>query len=351
MANPPHTPLVGTPKLRPGDRVAVLSPSHGSPAQFPHVYEQGLARLRDELGLVPVEFPTTRAAHARAEDRARDIEAAFADPSIRAVFATIGGDDQITVVPHLDPAVLRADPKPFFGYSDNTNLLNALFHAGVASCHGGSVMVHLARGGATHPATMDSLRAALFTDGWYELSPAAESGDEVLNWADPAALGRTAPLEPADGWHWHGPGTVVEGPCWGGNLEIISWLLQADRVGPTEAFAGHVLLIETSEEMPPAEEVFRMLRNMGERGLLGQFAAILVGRAKAWNFDRRNDAAAKAAYRDAQRAAVLRAVAAYNPGAVLVFDLDIGHTDPQLIVPIGKPVRVDAVARRVSVHY
>lgn len=343
--------MVGTPKPRPGDRVAVLSPSHGSPAQFPHVYEQGLARLRDELGLVPVEYPTTRAEHASAADRARDLEAAFADPSIRAVLATIGGEDQITVVAHLDPAVLRADPKPFFGYSDNTNLLNALFHAGVVSYHGGSVMVHLGRGGSTHPATLDSLRAALFTEGWYELSPATESGDEVLNWSDPAALTRTSPLEPVGGWHWYGPSAVVEGPCWGGNLEIISWLLQADRVGPAEAFAGHVLLIETSEEMPPATEVFRVLRNMGERGLLGKFGAILVGRAKAWNFDRRNDATAKAAYRDEQRAAVLRAVRTYAPAAVLVFDLDVGHTDPQLIVPIGNPVRVDAVDRRISVYY
>lgn len=40
--------------------MAVLSPSAGLPAVFPHVYELGLRRLRDELGLVPVEFPTTR---------------------------------------------------------------------------------------------------------------------------------------------------------------------------------------------------------------------------------------------------------------------------------------------------
>ena len=53
---------------------------------------------------------------------ARQLHAAFADPGIRAVLATIGGDDQITVVPHLDPAVLTADPKPFLGYSDNTLL-------------------------------------------------------------------------------------------------------------------------------------------------------------------------------------------------------------------------------------
>lgn len=109
------------PKPRPGDRIAVLSPSAGLPAVFPDVYELGLTRLRDEFGLVPVEFPTTRAAAATPRERARDITAAFADPSIAAVIASIGGDDQITVLRHLDDEVIRANPKPFFGFSDNTD--------------------------------------------------------------------------------------------------------------------------------------------------------------------------------------------------------------------------------------
>ena len=118
-------------KPKPGDRVAVISPSAGLPAVYPDVYEMGLRRLRDDFGLEPVEFPTTRAVGAPARDRARDVEAAFRDPSVTAVLATIGGDDLIAVVPHIDPAVLRANPKPFFGYSDNTNLLHLLYTQGV----------------------------------------------------------------------------------------------------------------------------------------------------------------------------------------------------------------------------
>ena len=56
-------------------------------------------------------------------ERAADIHAAFADPGIKAVIASIGGDDQITVLPYLDRELIRANPKPFFGMSDNTNLL------------------------------------------------------------------------------------------------------------------------------------------------------------------------------------------------------------------------------------
>src|SRR5262249_28761874 len=110
-------------KLSPGDPVAVVSPSWAAPGRSPGVHEVAMRRLKEEVGLEPVEYPTTRQLGASPQARAGDLMSAFADPSIKAVLATIGGDDQITVLPFLDPAVVAANPKAFFGYSDNTNLL------------------------------------------------------------------------------------------------------------------------------------------------------------------------------------------------------------------------------------
>ena len=118
-------------KARAGDKVAVLSPSFAAPGLAPAVHEQALERLVALTGLVPVEFPTTRLLGASPRQRAADLNAAFADPEIRAVLATIGGEDQITVIPHLDAGLVVADPKPFLGYSDNTNLLNWLWNLGI----------------------------------------------------------------------------------------------------------------------------------------------------------------------------------------------------------------------------
>ncbi|NGM12200.1 S66 family peptidase [Verrucosispora sioxanthis] len=345
------TSLVEPPKPRPGDRVAIVSPSAGLPGLFPHVYELGLRRLRAEYGLEPVEYPTTRIMGADPRDRARDLTAAFADPTITAVLATVGGDDLITVTPHLDDEVLRANPKPYFGYSDNTNVLNHLHRLGVVSYHGGSVLVHLGRPGALHPLSADSLRAALFGSDWYDLTPAAQWGDEPNDWNDPASLAAEPVMFPGTGWRWQGPAKVVEGRTWGGNLEVLHWLLAADRVAPAATLAGSVFLLETSEELPPAVEVYRMLRNLGERGLLDGFPAALVGRAKAWEFGRRLTPPEKKAYAEDQRAAVTRAFAEYATDTVLVFDVDFGHTDPQLIIPYGGEVRVDAVRQRISVRY
>ncbi|MFI1097772.1 S66 peptidase family protein [Streptomyces sp. NPDC020917] len=339
-------------KPRPGDRIAVVSPGAGLPGLFPMPYELGLRRLKEEFGLEAVEYPTTRRMGSSPQERAADLHAAFADPDIAAVFASIGGDDEITVLPYLDRDLLRAHPKPFFGYSDNTNLLAFLWNLGITGYHGGSVMVELGRPGAMHPLTLESLKAALLGSGPYELTAAAESGDVNRPWQDPATFASEPRLSPAGGWTWHRPDRVVEGTSWGGNLEILGWLLMADReIRPVEEYRGCVLFLETSEEMPSAAEVYRTLRNMGERGLLRQFPALLMGRAKSWSFEHPLDPEAGARYRDEQREAVLRALREYAPETMAVFDVDLGHTDPQLVVPYGGTVRVDGPARRITVTY
>jgi len=340
------------PKVKAGDRVAVVSPSFAAPGMFPDRHEQAMGRIVSEFGLEPVEYPTTRKLHATPAERAADLTAAWSDPSIRAVFATIGGDDQITVLPHLDPAPFRADPKPFFGYSDNTNLLNWLWRHGMAGYHGGSTQVHLGEGGGIDAVHERSLRAALFERVDLEIHPVEVYSDEELNWADPASLTESGPTMPSDGWVWHRPDRVVTAPTWGGNLEILHWNLAADRwIRPVADYAGHILLLETSEEMPPAQEVFRMLRNAGERGLLGQFPAVLVATAKASNLGHRPPAEQRRKYRDEQREAVLRALAVYHPDAMAVFGIDFGHTAPQWILPYGGRLTVDGPGRRITAHY
>ena len=112
-----------------------------------------------------------------------------------------------------------------------------------------------------------------------------------------------------------------------------------------------MLLLETSEEMPGAIEVERILRSFGERGLLRSFAGVLVGRPKAWSFERPLGGDEKAVYRRDQRVAIERAFAEYGNDPLIVFDVDFGHTDPQLVIPIGGRVRIDGPGRRILVTY
>ena len=343
--------MLSAPKLLPGDRVAVLSPAFAAPAVAPALHEQAMQRLRELTGLVPVEYPTTRELDATPQARAADVNAAFADPGIRAILATIGGDDQVLVVPHLDPALPVADPKPFVGYSDNTNILNWLWGLGVRGYYGGSTAVHLGPGPAVDDIHLRSLRALLLDGGTMEIFEPGESEDVGRRWADPLALTEFGDRVATEEWTWAGPAVRVTGRTWGGCLEVIDGLALADRLPDVEALAGGILLLETSEERPPASWVARWLRGLGERGVLGAVAGVVVARPPVSDFDFHPSPADAAALRAGQRDAVLDQVARYNPDAVVCVGPPFGHTRPQWILPYGGIMVLDGGARTITAEY
>jgi muramoyltetrapeptide carboxypeptidase LdcA involved in peptidoglycan recycling len=343
--------LVHPPKARAGQSVAVVSPSFAAPERFPAVHAQAMRRLSEVTGLVPVEYPSTRRSSTPSE-RARDLNAAFADPQIRAVLAVIGGEDQITVVPHLDPALARADPKPFLGYSDNTNILNWLWCNGIAGFYGGSTQVHLGAGPGVDTAHAATLRAALLTGEQLEITDPGESEDLGRPWDEPAALVEYGDREPTEPWTWAGPSRSVTGRTWGGCIEVIQWLLAAGRF-PTDpaVLDGAVLLLETSEELIPAREFGWILRSLGERGMLAAVDAVLVARPAASDHDRPSSAIERAAHRAAQRDAAIEIVGRYSPDAIVCVGIPFGHTRPQLILPYGGTITIDSAARRIWADY
>ena len=335
-------------KARPGDKVAVISPSFAAPGVAPAVHEQALRRLAQATGLVPVEYPTTRQVGASAQDRAADLNAAFGDPEIRAVLATIGGEDQITVVPHLDADAVRADPKPYLGYSDNTNILSWLWTQGVAGFYGGSTQVHLGPGPALDSCHEAALKAALLTGGLLEITEPGQSEDFGKDWSDPAALTENGDREATEPWTWSGPKASITGRTWGGCIEVVQWILTAGRF-PADpgVLEGGVLLLESSEELISVQEFGWILRSLGERGLLEAVNGVLVARPPASSFERRPDAAGRAAYRAAQRDAALEIINRYNPHAVVCVGIPFGHTRPQWILPYGGQVTIDGTQQQV----
>jgi muramoyltetrapeptide carboxypeptidase LdcA involved in peptidoglycan recycling len=339
-------------KPRAGDRVAVLSPSSALPAIFPAPFELGIRRLEERYEVTAVEFPTTRKWESSPAERADDLHAAFADPEITAILTSIGGNDQIKVLRHLDADLLRANPKPFFGSSDNTNLCHFLFNLDIVSYYGGAVMTTLGRGGAMNPHDEESFTQAFLGSGWYDLRPAEAFSDMSLDWADPANLEREPEMLPGAGWQWHGGNQSVEGRLWGGCLEIVDYQLRAGRyLLDDAAYDGCVLYLETSEELPTAQYVGEVLMCLGERGLLQRFRGLLMGRPRGWRFGTPNDEEFRASYVESQHRAVLGAMAEYSPDVPVVLDVDFGHTDPQLVMPHGGDCRIDPGAASVRVRY
>ena len=133
---------------------------------------------------------------------------------------------------------------------------------------------------------------------------------------------------------------------------MIQWILTAGRFPADPAVLnGGVLLLETSEELIPAREFSRILRSMGERGLLSAIEAVVVARPPTSDFTVQPTAAERRAKRDEQRDAAFAVIERYNPDAVVVVGPPFGHTRPQWIVPYGGAMTVDGSAKKLFADY
>lgn len=112
--------------VRPGDRVALVAPAGPAPDhQITAAVDLVLS-----WGLAPITYPSATAAHERADYlsgadqvRAADVQQAWCDPDIAAVFCIRGGYGTVRILDLLDrEAMAAATPKPVFGSSDITAL-------------------------------------------------------------------------------------------------------------------------------------------------------------------------------------------------------------------------------------
>ena len=327
--------------LVPGDRVAVLSPSWGGPSAFPHVYEHGLVVLR-EWGLEVCEYPSTRADPQQlasdAQSRADDLNSAFADPSIRAIFASIGGDDSIRLLPFLDEAVIAANPKILMGYSDTTTLLAAVRRFGMVTFHGPAIMAGFSQMAGLPPAYAAHVHDLLFESGpAYVYVPYEGYVEGYPDWRDPANVGRANELLPDDGWRaLQGTGQVT-GELFGGCLEVLDWLRGTSAWPVGDEWAGRLLFFEPSDEKPTPLQVARILRSFGVLGIFDQVTGILVGRA------RDHSAEEKSALEETIRMVIREEFG--RPSLPIVANLPFGHTDPQWVLPQGVRAELDVDAR------
>ncbi|WP_244445176.1 S66 peptidase family protein [Microvirga sp. BSC39] len=340
-------PPVKPQALRAGDRVAIVSTSWGGPAVFPHRYEAGKRYLANAFGLVPVEMP-----HALSEAdwldrnpkaRAEDINAAFADPSIRGVIASIGGDDAIRLIPHVDLGLIARNPKVFLGYSDPTVLHFGCLKAGLCSFYGPTIMSGFGENGGMHAYAENALRKAVFeTAPIGEIEPNRQGWTvEHLPWKDPENQNRRRRLTPSTGPRTlQGTGTV-QGHLIGGCAEVLEMLKGSDWWPPLDYWDGAILFYETSEEAPAAVQVLRWLRNFAAQGILHRLSGIVLGRPGGQTDE---------AYRQEQERAVLRALDEAGLQHLPVLgELDFGHTDPIATLPYGAVAEIDCRRSRLSV--
>ncbi len=332
-------------RLRPGDTVAVLSPSWGGPSVFPHIYDLGVRNLEALLGVRVRAYPTALMAneelYANPERRADDLSAAFADPEVKAIFATIGGDDSVRTLPYLDLPRILANPKILMGYSDTTTLTSYLSSNGMVTFNGPSIMAGFAQlrhqpagfGEHVRHVLMEPERPVIY-------EPFTHWSDGYCEWQTPGYDGELGELRPnGDAWRWLQGEAPATGRLFGGCIEVLEFLKGTEFWPPLKFFSDKILFFETSEDKPPVNQVMYFLRNYGSMGVLERISAILFGRARSYS-DEEKDALYE----------MIRRVIGFEFGRTdipIVANLDFGHTDPQWIIPQGVLAEVDPDARHI----
>jgi muramoyltetrapeptide carboxypeptidase LdcA involved in peptidoglycan recycling len=340
-------PMIKPKKLQPGDKVAAISLSWGGPGTFPDRYETGKQQFQQEFDLAVVETPHALRdeewLHKHPQARADDLMQAFADPAIKAIISTIGGDDSIRLFPYLDLNVIRDNPKIYMGYSDATTTHLACFQAGLVSFYGPTMMAEFAENGGIFPYVAGSVRKTLFTSAPSGvIEPATSWTVERLDWADPANQSRKRTLTSSSGWKFIQGTGIHRGPLLGGCLDVLEFLRGTDLWPEPSAWQRAILFLETSEDAPPPSALKYALRSYASMGILKGLSGILFGRpggnVSPQKFDEYDD--------------VLRLVVTEEEGLSdlpIVTHMDFGHTDPKFILPVGVQAQIDCDTQQFSI--
>ena len=290
--------------LRPGDRLAIVSPA--SPC-VREEFDRGVDEIR-RLGFEPVYddsvFARQRYVSGPAAVRAEAIHEAWRDPSVAGLIAVRGGYGSAQVLPLLDRDEARRACKPFIGYSDLTAMLTFLtLGCNLVAFHGPMLAGRLGRGAEGYDA--DSFVSAL---------------------CRPEPMGEIAP-----------PGLEsirrgeAAGPLLGGTL---TQLLAS--FGTPFAFAppaGYVLFLVEVGERP--YRLDRMVTQLRQAGLLASASAVVIGELPRCD-EPTGDPTARA---------VMAELFADFPGPVVI-GFPSGHTmTPAMTLPFGVRARVVADAR------
>lgn len=293
--------LVKPRALTAGARLAVLSPAS---TPKPDLVQQGVDRL-NALG-----YQATVGAHAldrgplyyagTREQRLEDIHTAFADPAIDGILCSRGGWGSAELLPFLDAALIRANPKVFVGYSDHTALHCWLQkEANLGTFYGPMVAADFAR----------------------------EGGVDLASWKHGFAGDRSWSVGEAEGLRVLRGRGKAEGRLTGGCLSILTEGLGTPYA--LEILADSILFLEDIGTKPYQWD--RMLLHLRYAGILERVRGIVFG-------DMRQCVATED--QDYLERAILHSLREFE--GPIAIGLRCGHVyGANVTLPLGVSVRLD----------
>lgn len=116
--------------MKQGDKAGIVCCSNGLSKDRRNDVEK-LAQILTEIGITPVisDYIYVRSAvfSGTGRERAQALMHFYAEEEVEAVFDISGGDIANEILPYLNFDVIKGHPRQFWGYSDLTTILNAIY--------------------------------------------------------------------------------------------------------------------------------------------------------------------------------------------------------------------------------
>ena len=296
-------------RLQKGDTVGIISPS--SPPNSENL-KKALPFL-EELGLKVKMGKSVEAKNGYLagtdDERLADLHAMFEDPEVKGIICAGGGYGAARYADRIDYAMIKENPKIFWGYSDVTFLHNAIgMYAELVTFHGPMLASDVGK-----PEFHD--RSGRMFGQMFQ--PFELHYDETISELETLASG------------------MADGELVGGNLSLIRGTLGTKFEIDTK---DKILLIEDTGEEP--YQVDEMLNQLKMARKFEQVAGIVIGDFK--------NAEPKKPEQSWTLAQVLDDYFK-DLDVPVVKGFKIGHCEPHFSVPLGVKARLDADAKTLTI--
>ncbi|GAB7349304.1 hypothetical protein MBLNU459_g8445t1 [Dothideomycetes sp. NU459] len=331
--------------LQPGDTIAFVSPS----GRLNNIFPARIARAKTYLEsqgyhVKEIYNPLSEDFLESVKQRCEELHAAFGDAKVKAIVCTIGGLSANELLPHLDYDLIRANPKIFCGYSDITLLHNAFFlHAGLRTFYGPAIITQF--GEAPEPMEFvttnffDTLLSSKGRSTETHVPRSLHWTKEHLDWGSEESNTRARRTDASPPWKWLRSG-MARGRLMGGCLPS---LVQLCGTNYLPDYTGRILLLETPEGMKegtpfPPDFARSSMADLRLSGILGSVAGIVVGRP--YMYDEEMTA-------EFEKIVVAQC---YGTDFPILANVDVGHTDPILTLPLGAMVSLSSEENRFAIE-
>lgn len=315
------------PRLRPGDSVAVVSPSWSGTAEFPLRAERGVAALAGHTGLKatfqvspPASVPWRSATR---QERADEFNRAVGDPSIQGILWMIGGVAASQLLDLIDYDAFLARPKVLCGYSDATVLHHAIYATtGCTTLYGPNLLSEFGESCGPAEFTVRSFIDVAIA-GWHGTYPRSPGIiEEFVDWSEQEAPRKAVPALPRKVLR----GGTAAGPLLPACIPSAVQLLGTKWQPP---YRDHVLALDLTDHKNYGPMfAHQELWHLRQAGLLDGLAGLVVSRPRLWTNEQR--------WQFEQM--LLDVCEGYK--FPIVAEFEFGHTRPLLTLPIGVPVQL-----------